>query len=248
MRCVERETFLQLGVSSLGMEFASEMVVKASVHGVDITEIPINFYRDRRDRRPHLRPFHDGWRHLRLLLWHAPDHMMTLPGLCMLALGLPLVLTQLTGPITLGHAHFDIHYMILGVTLSLVGVSAATLGLVVGSTMPRGRVRQLRALAPAHAWFTFDNAARIAAVLLVVGVLSDVFVLAYWLFHNRGELSPWFTRLTLFGLVLISVAVQVGLSALLLGTSATVSMAGVKDLSQEVRQDALAIERAAAFR
>ena len=81
MRCVDRETFFRLGVISPGMEFASEMVVKAAVHGVAITEVPIDFYRDRRNRRPHLRPFHDGWRHLRLLLWHAPDHMMTVPGL-----------------------------------------------------------------------------------------------------------------------------------------------------------------------
>ena len=98
MRCVDRQAFFRLGVISPGMEFASEMVVKAAVHGVAITEVPIDFYKDRRNRRPHLRPFHDGWRHLRLLLWHAPDHMMTVPGLVMLAVGLLLVLSQLAGP------------------------------------------------------------------------------------------------------------------------------------------------------
>jgi hypothetical protein len=59
----------------------------------------------------------------------------------------------------------------------------------------------------------------VAGALFVTGVLSDAFVLGYWLYHNQGELTPWFTRLTLFGLVLISMSTQVGFSALLLGTA-----------------------------
>jgi glycosyl transferase family 2 len=221
MRCLHRETFFQLGVVSPGMEFASEMVVKAAVLGVEVTEVPIDFYKDRRDRRPHLRAFHDGWRHLRLLLWHAPDHMMTLPGLIMLAVGLLLVGTQLTGPLTLGSTNLDIHYMILGVTLSLVGTSATCLGLVVGATMPAGRVKHMAFLMRAHRTYSVDTAARIAGLLAVAGFLADGFVLAYWLYHHRGELTPLYTRLTLFGLLLIAMAVQVGVSAVLLGTTYT---------------------------
>lgn len=221
MRCVERETFFRLGVISPGMEFASEMIVKAAVHGVAVTEVPIDFYKDHRDRRPHLRPFRDGWRHLRLLLWHAPDDMMTVPGLGMLAVGLLLATLELTGPVTLGRTYLDIHYMILGVTLSLVGASATSLGLVVGATMPAGRVKLLSALRPAHRRCTVDAAATITGVLFSAGFLLDGFVLAYWLDHHRGTLTPLFTRLTLFGLLLIGIAVQVGVSALLLGTTFT---------------------------
>jgi hypothetical protein len=219
MRCLDRETFLSLGVVSPGMEFASEMIVKAAVNGVQISELPIDFHKDGRDRRPHLRSFRDGWRHLRLLLWHAPDHMMTLPGLLMLSIGLMLVFAQLTGPISVGDAQFDIHYMILGVTLAVIGMSSTTLGLVVGSTMPPGRVRHLAIMGAAHRWFTFDNAAMVSAGLLAAGLVSDGFVLGYWLYHDRGELTPVFTRLTLLGLLLIAMAVQMGLSALLLGTT-----------------------------
>jgi hypothetical protein len=221
MRCVDRDMFQSLGVVSPGMEFASEMVVKAAVNGVEITEIPINFHRDRRGRAPHLRSFSDGWRHLRLLLWHAPDHMMTVPGLAMLLLGQLLVVTQLTGPVSFAHTTLDIHYMILGVTLCLVGTSATSLGLVVGSAMPAGRVRHLRALAGAHAWFSFDNAARLAAVLLAGGLAADGFVLGYWLYHDQGTLTFVYTRLTLFGLLLIAMAAQIAFSALLLGATRT---------------------------
>lgn len=221
MRCIERATFFALGIVSPGMEFASEMIVKAAVMGVTITEVPIDFHRDRRNRPPHLRSFRDGWRHLRLLLWHAPDQMMTLPGLCMLGVGLVLAASQLRGPVSLGFTSFDIHYMILGDTLSLVGTSATSLGLVVGATMPAGRVKHLKILTRAHQWFTFDAAAMIAGLLFVVGCALDAFVLAYWLYHHGGLLTTQFTRLTLFGMLLIAMAVQIGLSALLLGSSFT---------------------------
>ncbi len=221
MRCIERDTFFRLGIVSPGMEFASEMIVKAAVGGVGIAEVPIDFYRDRRDRQPHLRPFRDGWRHLRLLLWHAPDHIMTLPGLCMLIVGLLLVFSQLAGPVSLGFTNLDIHYMILGDTLSLVGTSATSLGLVVGATMPAGRVKHLKMLTPAHGWYTFDAAALVAGVLFATGCVVDGFVLSYWLYHDRGILTSFFTRLTLFGLLLIAMAVQIGFSALLLGATFT---------------------------
>ena len=221
MRCIERATFFTLGVVSPGMEFASEMIVKAAVMGVEITETPIDFFRDRRDRRPHLRPFRDGWRHLRLLLWHAPDQMMTLPGMVMLLFGLVLTISQLRGKVSLGFTALDIHYMILGVTLSLVGTSATSLGLVIGATMPAGRVKHVRPLAPAHRWYTFDSASTAAGLLFVAGCLADGFVLGYWLYHDRGILTPFFTRLTLFGLLLIAMAVQIGFSALMLGATFT---------------------------
>ncbi len=221
MRLIERKTFFTLGVVSPGMEFASEMVVKAAVVGVEITEVPIDFYRDRRDRRPHLRSFRDGWRHLRLLLWHAPDQMMTMPGLVMLALGLMLAISQLRGKVSLGFTNLDIHYMILGVTLALVGTSATTLGLVIGATMPAGRVRHVRMLKAAHEWYSFDRAAVVSGVLFVLGCLLDGYVLSYWLYNHRGTLTPFYTRLTLFGLLLIAMSVQIGLSALLFGASFT---------------------------
>jgi hypothetical protein len=219
MRCFDREVFLKLGIVAPGMEFASEMVVKAAVNGVPITELPIDFRKDQRGRRPHLRSFRDGWRHLRLLLWHAPDHTMTLPGLVMLTLGMLLVLSQVSGPLTIAHRYLDIHYMILGVTLALVGLSGTTLGLVIGATAPAGRVRHLRALAAAHRWMSFDRAVSLAGLLALSGLAADGFVLGYWLYHDGGELSAFFTRLTLFGLVLIAMGVQLGLSALLLGTA-----------------------------
>jgi hypothetical protein len=102
-----------------------------------------------------------------------------------------------------------------------VGTSATSLGLVVGATMPAGRVRHMHLLTPAHRWYSFDAAAVLAGSLFLAGLAIDGFVLGYWLYHRGGELSTHFTRLTLFGLLLIAMAVQIGLSALLLGASFT---------------------------
>jgi hypothetical protein len=111
--------------------------------------------------------------------------------------------------------------MILGVTLSLVGTSATSLGLVVGAMTPAGRVKHMPILRSAHRKYSFDTAAIVAASLFAAGVLVDAFVLAYWLYHDRGVLTLLFTRLTLFGLLLIAMAVQIAVSALLLGTTYT---------------------------
>jgi hypothetical protein len=235
MRLIRRDTFLDLDIVSPGMEFASEMIVKAAVRGVPIAEVPIDFFRDRRNRRPHLRRWRDGWRHLRLLLWHAPDHMLTIPGLIMLALGLPLVGGQLAGPLSLAGARFDIHYMVLGTTLSLLGLSASSLGMVVGSAMPKGMVRHVRLLTPLHRSFTFDRVALVAGVLLAMGFAVDASVLAYWLYHHQGALTPLFTRMTLLGMLLLAAGVQLGLSALLLGTTGSaIGTAPVRELLTEV--------------
>lgn len=218
MRGIDRVTFLSMGVTSPGMEFASEMIVKAAVANVPIVEVPITLHKDKRDRPPHLRPWRDGWRHLRLLLWHAPDHTMTLPGAVMLLLGLVLVGSQLFGPFTLGGASFDIHYMILGITLSLLGMSALTMGIAVHAIMPEHKLRKLKLLGSVKTWFTFDRAMVVAVLLLLAGLACDGTVLIHWLATHRGTLTPVYTRLSLAGLLLIAMGFQVALLGLLVGT------------------------------
>jgi hypothetical protein len=217
MRGIERATFLRMGVTSPGMEFASEMIVKAAIAAVPIVEVPITLHKDKRDRPPHLRPWRDGWRHLRMLLWHAPDHTMTLPGALMLLLGIVLVGSQLGGPMHLGGASFDIHYMILGVTLAMLGLSGLAMGIAVHAIMPEQKLRKLKALGSVKEWFTFDRAIVTAALLLIAGLGCDGTVLYHWLATHRGTLTPEYTRLTLAGLLLIATGFQIALLGLLVG-------------------------------
>jgi glycosyltransferase involved in cell wall biosynthesis len=91
LRAFRKDSYAKLGLASAGMEFASEMVVKASVSGQKITEVPIVLHPDGRDRPPHLRSFRDGWRNLRFMLICTPLYLFILPGLIMTILGLAAI-------------------------------------------------------------------------------------------------------------------------------------------------------------
>lgn len=219
MRGLDREAFFQIGAVSPGMEFASEMVVKAAVVGLPITEVPIDFHKDKRGRAPHLRPWRDGWRHLRLLLWHAPDQLMTLPGLAFVLLGSALVIWQLGGPYTYGSWTFDIHFMVLGLTLAMLGLPAVAMGLAVHAVTPEKRLRRAAFLGDVYRWFTFDRAMIFAGLFFLPGVACDVAVLVHWLAIHRGPLTPTHTRLALAGTLFIAMGFQSALLGLLVGAT-----------------------------
>src|SRR5204863_6017707 len=87
LRGFRRSSIQSLDLRTTGMEFASEMVVKATLHGLHITEVPTTLQPDGRDRRPHLRSFRDGWRHLRFMLMCSPTFTFLLPGLVLALVG-----------------------------------------------------------------------------------------------------------------------------------------------------------------
>ena len=128
MRGFTREAFQRMGARSPGMEFASEMVINAHRAGLDIREVPIKLYPDKRDRAPHLRSFRDGWRHLRLIIAHAPDTMYLLPGLLLLVAGAVGLIGLARGPVTIGGQYFGIHFVALSSMATLIGLSAILLG------------------------------------------------------------------------------------------------------------------------
>jgi hypothetical protein len=128
MRGFTREAFARMGARSPGMEFASEMVIGAQRAGLDIREVPIRLYPDKRGRPPHLRSFRDGWRHLRLIVAHAPDTMYLIPGLVLLLAGVFGLATLALGPVTIGGHYFGIHFVAFASMATLIGLSAILLG------------------------------------------------------------------------------------------------------------------------
>jgi glycosyltransferase involved in cell wall biosynthesis len=130
LRCFTREAFRTIGARSPGMEFASEMVINAHRAGIDIREVPITLHCDIRDRRPHLRSFRDGWRHLRLILAHAPDSLYLVPGLVLLLAGIAGLSVLASGPVWIGHHYFGIHFVALSSMAALIGLSAILLGIL----------------------------------------------------------------------------------------------------------------------
>lgn len=121
LRGFDRAALLQLGLESEGMEFASEMVVKASLHGLRIAEVPTTLVKDGRGREPHLRSFRDGWRHLKFLLLHCPRWLFLYPGLALLLAGMALQIGIYPGPLAVGRLNLDVHSMLYGCAATIVG-------------------------------------------------------------------------------------------------------------------------------
>lgn len=128
MRGFTREAFKKMGARSPGMEFASEMVINAHRARLDIREVPVKLYPDKRGRPPHLRSFRDGWRHLRLIIAHAPDTMYLIPGLVLLVTGIVGLIVLALGPVTIAGQYFGIHFVALSSMATLIGLSAILLG------------------------------------------------------------------------------------------------------------------------
>lgn len=131
LRGFNRERMLMIGLSSSGMEFASEMVVKSRLHDFSITEVPTTLHVDGRSRSPHLKTWSDGWRHLKFLLLHSPRWLFLYPGMTCVLLGLLLALTLSDGPVELTqNVHLDIHSLVIGCVLILVGMQASSFALI----------------------------------------------------------------------------------------------------------------------
>lgn len=128
LRGFRAEAIEKLGLRTTGMEFASEMVVKASLFHLAITEVPVTLRPDGRSRPPHLRTWRDGWRHLRFLLVYSPRWLFVLPGLLLALLGAALMLYVLPGPRLLLGARLDVHTMLVGAGMVLIGVQAVLFG------------------------------------------------------------------------------------------------------------------------
>lgn len=128
MRGFTRDAYRKMGARAPGMEFASEMVINAHRAGLDIREVPIKLYPDKRGRPPHLRSFRDGWRHLRLIIAYAPDTLYLIPGLALLAAGIFGLAVLARGPVRIGGQYFGIHFVALSSMATLIGLSAILLG------------------------------------------------------------------------------------------------------------------------
>jgi hypothetical protein len=124
LRGFRRDRVLELGLQSTGMEFASEIVVKATLARQRIEEVPTTLSPDGRSRPPHLRSWRDGWRHLRFLLLFSPRWLFFYPGLAMLALGLVIGAAVLPGPLTVGGVQLDVDTLAAASALMIIGLQA----------------------------------------------------------------------------------------------------------------------------
>jgi glycosyltransferase involved in cell wall biosynthesis len=126
LRGFSAAAYRRMNLRTTGMEFASEMVIKSVILGLRVSEVPTVLRPDGRDGPPHLRPWRDGWRHLRFMLLFSPRWLFLYPGLLLMLVGVAATLALLPGPIAIGRVHFDVHTLLFAALSVLIGFQAVS--------------------------------------------------------------------------------------------------------------------------
>jgi len=210
LRGLRRDAILALNLQTTGMEFASEMIVKATLRGLKIKEVPTILYPDGRTRPPHLRTWSDGWRHLRFLLLYSPRWLFFYPGLALTVLGILISAFLLPGPRRVGNVTLDINTLMYASLLTIVGVQAVLFSLF---TTVFGVNAGLLPRDPLTEQFVqrigLEKGILLSLGMILLGFASSIGALVYWSQNLFGEIDPTFSmRLVIPGAVLFTLGFQ----------------------------------------
>jgi glycosyltransferase involved in cell wall biosynthesis len=209
LRAFTREAWEAMDLRSPGMEFASEMIVRASLIGLHLAEVPTSMAKDGRNRPPHLRTWRDGWRHLRLLLLYCPRWVFLYPGAVLFVLGFVTLLALLTGSQQLGRYQFGTQALVYGAFAMMIGFQAiffAAFSKILGVT--QGVLPQDKRLNGMLEWITLETGL-VAGVLSTIGGVVYLVLPLIWLHasdavRTEGQLL----RIVIPGVVAITLGVQ----------------------------------------
>ena len=211
MRALRRDVLPTLDLRTTGMEFASEMVIRASKRDLDIRQIPIEYHP--RGGESKLSSFRDGWRHLRFLLVHSPTWLFVIPGAAMAGIGTLIALTVLADINLLGR-EWDLHAMIAGALLMVVGTQVLALGLCAHAYGTYYMGDQDPWFDRMRARYRLEHGLLLGGAIGFVGLVIAGVILVTWIGRGFGELSE--TRLALIAATLMIVGVQIVFSSFLL--------------------------------
>jgi len=188
-----------MGLHTTGMEFASEMVVKAALLKLRISEVPTTLSPDGRTRSPHLRTWRDGWRHLRFLLLYSPRWLFLYPGLALMSAGLVLSSWIITGPKQIGHAILDVDTLVYGVISILLGFQAVTMAVFAKVfAVSEGLLPSDRNMERLFSYANLETGLLVGALIFLLGLGSSVYAVGSWRAHHFGPMnSSQMLRLTL---------------------------------------------------
>jgi hypothetical protein len=219
LRGLRRDAILALDLRTSGMEFASEMVMRAALNGLAIAEVPTTLAVDGRSRPPHLRTWSDGWRHLRFLLMFSPRWLFLYPGAVLFVLGLLTTLVLLPGPLMLTPSFgLDDHTFLVATIAILVGVQVVGFGIIARHlAAANGLLPRSKSLDGLMARLSLERGLLMALALMCGGVGGVAWSLWKWAALDFGPLTaPEVTRVLTLSLVLIATAVQLAFTVFLL--------------------------------
>ena len=211
MRGFRRDILPRLDLRTTGMEFASEMVIRASKEKLDIREFPIEYAPRGGDSK--LSRFRDGWRHLRFLLVHSPTHLFVVPGLAILALGLLISVVSLTQLSVFGRA-WNLHTTVGGELLCIVGTQIIALGLCAHAYGTYFMGEKDPWFDRMRARFRLEHGLMLGGAIFAAGMIAGLVIFVIWFKRGFGELSE--ERLAVTAATLVIVGLQIFFSSFLL--------------------------------
>ena len=190
LRAFRKGSYERMDIRSTGMEFASEMVVKASLLRMKVSEVATTLSPDGRSHPPHLRTWHDGWRHLRFLLMYSPRWLFLYPGIASILLGLAVCFWLLPGPRKIGNTVFDVHTlayafgsMLVGFQLLAFAIFTKVFAITEGLLPEDPRLNRL------FEYVTLETGLVAGALLVGLGVAGSVFAVSTWARTSFGPMN-----------------------------------------------------------
>ncbi|MGI0479762.1 glycosyltransferase family 2 protein [Geminocystis sp. CENA526] len=203
LRGFRKQAILNLNLRTTGMEFASEMVVKATLNGLKLTEVPTTLSPDGRSRKPHLRTWRDGWRHLRFLLLYSPRWLFLYPGIFLMVMGLVVTMILLASP--------RVHSLLYSATAIIIGFQLVNFAIFTKVyAIQEGLLPPDKKLFNLLDRFTLEQGLILGSILFLIGLITSILALFQWESTGFGALNPVLTmRLVIPSVTSIALGLQI---------------------------------------
>ena len=211
LRGFRRSPILALDLRTTGMEFASEMVVKASLQGLRISEVPVTLAPDKRDRPPHLRTWRDGWRHLRFLLLYSPRWLFLYPGALLMAVGALTLVWLLPSERAVGSVRLDVHTLIYAAAAVVLGYQAVIFAVFTKTfAISEGLLPEDPRLVRLYRYVTLETGLGAGIALVIAGLVLAVTAIGIWQTQGFGPIVdvPRTLRVVIVSSLAITLGVQ----------------------------------------
>lgn len=214
LRAFRRDRILALDLRTTGMEYATEMVVKSSLHGLRVSEVPATLAPDLRDRAPHLRTWRDGWRHLRFMLLYTPRWLFLYPGALLILVGALVMLWLLPGPQRAGSVSFDLHTLVYAAIAMIIGYQAVVFALFTKTfAITEGLLPRDPRLDRLYRYVTLETGLVFGFAALIVGIVGSLYAVGVWTAKSFGPIDE--SEHTLRIVIVSSTAIALGLETIL---------------------------------
>jgi len=204
-RAFTKEAFEIMNLKTTGMEFASEMVISASKNKLKICEVPISY--NKRKGKSKLKSFSDGWRHLRFIFMYSPTHLFLVPGLFLFLVGLISIIILKQGPLLISGFNIDLHFMLFGSLLTLLGYHIMTIGLYARTyAITIGFEKHDKLIDFIAKYISLERGMVIGLVVFLIGLFISLKILFNWIHSGFSSMNE--IRNVIFSITILIVGIQ----------------------------------------